>query len=289
MKSLEELIRYFPINIYNLLNTTIKQNNKIEEELQEIRIRCNRPIILRLRNMEILIEYNISQKEILQTIEKLCENSIYAYKNQICEGFITVKGGHRVGITGSAVIENGKIINIKYITSLNFRIAREIIGCSRKILGQVIDVKENTINNTLIVSPPGKGKTTLLRDLIRNISNGVEELGFIGKNCCVVDERGEIAAMYQGVPQNDIGLRTDVIENISKAKGMKMLIRSMAPEVIACDEIGSKEDVEAIKEALISGVKGIFTMHGKTLEDIKKNKGINELIENKQIEKIIFI
>ena len=289
MKSLEELIKYFPINIYNLLNNTINQNKKIEEELQEIRIRCNRPIILRLRNMEILIEYNISQKEILQTIEKLCENSIYAYKNQICEGFITVKGGHRVGVTGSAVIENGKIINIKYITSLNFRIAREIIGCSRKILGQVIDVKENTINNTLIVSPPGKGKTTLLRDLIRNISNGVEELGFIGKNCCVVDERGEIAAMYQGVPQNDIGLRTDVIENISKAKGMKMLIRSMAPEVIACDEIGSKEDVEAIKEALISGVKGIFTMHGKTLEDIKKNKGINELIENKQIEKIIFI
>lgn len=289
MKSLEELIKYFPINIYNLLNNTINQNKKIEEELQEIRIRCNRPIILRLRNMEILIEYNISQKEILQTIEKLCENSIYAYKNQICEGFITVKGGHRVGITGSAVIENGKIINIKYITSLNFRIAREVIGCSRRILGQVIDVKENTINNTLIVSPPGKGKTTLLRDLIRNISNGVEELGFIGKNCCVVDERGEIAAMYQGVPQNDIGLRTDVIENISKAKGMKMLIRSMAPEVIACDEIGSKEDVEAIKEALISGVKGIFTMHGRTLEDIKKNKGINELIENKQIEKIIFI
>ena len=289
MKSLEELIKYFPINIYNLLNNTINQNKKIEEELQEIRIRCNRPIILRLRNMEILIEYNVSQKEILQTIEKLCENSIYAYKNQICEGFITVKGGHRVGITGSAVIENGKIINIKYITSLNFRIAREIIGCSRKILGQVIDVKENTINNTLIVSPPGKGKTTLLRDLIRNISNGVEELGFIGKNCCVVDERGEIAAMYQGVPQNDVGIRTDVIENISKAKGMKMLIRSMAPEVIACDEIGSKEDVEAIKEALISGVKGIFTMHGKTLEDIKKNKEINELIENKQIEKIIFI
>ena len=289
MKSLEELIKYFPINIYNLLNNTINQNKKIEEELQEIRIRCNRPIILRLRNMEVLIEYNISQKEILQTIEKLCENSIYAYKNQICEGFITVKGGHRVGITGSAVIENGKIINIKYITSLNFRIAREIIGCSRKILGQVIDVKENTINNTLIVSPPGKGKTTILRDLIRNISNGVEELGFIGKNCCVVDERGEIAAMYQGVPQNDVGIRTDVIENISKAKGMKMLIRSMAPEVIACDEIGSKEDVEAIKEALISGVKGIFTMHGKTLEDIKKNKGINELIENKQIEKIIFI
>ena len=114
-------------------------------------------------------------------------------------------------------------------------------------------------------------------------------MGFRGKTCGVVDERGEIASMYHGVPQNDIGIRTDVIENISKSKGMKMLIRSMAPEVIACDEIGSKEDVEAIKEALVSGVKGIFTMHGRSLEEIKLNKDINELIENKQIEKIIFL
>ena len=129
----------------------------------------------------------------------------------------------------------------------------------------------------------------MLRDVIRNISNGVPEFNFRGKTCGVVDERGEIAAMYRGQPQNDIGLRTDVIENVSKAKGMKMLIRSMAPEVIACDEIGSKEDVEAIKEATISGVKGIFTMHGSSLEEIKLNKDINELIENKQIERIIFL
>ncbi len=107
--------------------------------------------------------------------------------------------------------------------------------------------------------------------------------------CGVVDERGEIAAMYKGIPQNDIGIRTDVIENISKAKGMKMLIRSMAPEVIACDEIGSKEDVIAIGECLISGVKGVFTMHGKTMEDVTKNEQINNLIETKQIEKIFFL
>ena len=95
--------------------------------------------------------------------------------------------------------------------------------------------------------------------------------------------------MYHGIPQNDIGIRTDVVENISKAKGMKMLVRSMAPEVIACDEIGSKEDVEAIKEAILSGVKGIFTMHGKDLEDIKQNLEIKSLIDNKKIEKIIFL
>ena len=289
MKDINELIFYFPSNIYNLISNTIKQNKKIEEELQEIRIRSNRPVILKLRNFEIVIEYKVNEVEIMQTLERLCNNSIYAYKNQICEGFLTVKGGHRVGVTGTVVIEEGKIINVKYITSLNFRIAREVKGCSLKILDKIIDVKTNEINNTLIVSPPGKGKTTMLRDIIRNISNGIPNVNFGGKTCGVVDERGEIAAMYHGVPQNDVGLRTDVIENVSKAKGMKMLIRSMAPEVIACDEIGSKEDVEAIKEALTSGVKGIFTMHGKSLEEIKLNKDVNELIENKQIERIIFL
>lgn len=244
---------------------------------------------MKLHNLDILIEYIVNQTEILQILEKICENSIYAYKNQICNGYITIKGGHRIGITGSAVVENEKIINIKYITSLNFRIARQVLNCSNKIIGQVIDEKNQDIYNTLIVSPPGRGKTTILRDLIRKLSNGIDEINFKGRTCGVVDERGEIAAMYKGVPQNDVGIRTDIIENISKAKGIKILIRTMAPEIIACDEIGSKEDVEAIQEAIISGVKGIFTMHGRTLEDVKSNNQINKLIEENKIEKIIFI
>lgn len=249
MKKVEEILRCFPINIYNILLYTFEQNAQIEENIQEIRIRVNRPIILKMRQADILIEYNVSQKEILQILEKLCENSIYAYKNQICEGFLTVKGGHRVGITGTAVVENERIINLKHITSLNFRIAREVLNCSDKILGQIIDEQNNTIHTTLIVSPPGKGKTTVLRDVIRKISNGIPEMNFNGKTCAVVDERGEIAAMYKGMPQNDIGIRTDVVENISKSKGMKMLIRSMAPEIIACDEIGTDEDVIAIRRS----------------------------------------
>ena len=286
---MEEIIKYFPPNIAQILNNAIMKNTQIKEEAQEIRIRVERPIIIKLRNLDVMIEYKINQSEILQILERICENSIYAYKRQICEGYITIKGGHRIGLTGSAVIENGEIINIKYVTSLNFRIARQVLNCSNKILGQVLNLKEQTIFNTLIVSPPGKGKTTILRDAIRRISNGIEELNFKGKTCGVVDERGEIAAMYRGIPQNDVGIRTDVIENITKSKGMKILIRTMSPEVIACDEIGTKEDAEAISEALISGVKGIFTMHGSNLEDLKSNPQINKLIEEKKIEKIIFI
>lgn len=286
---MEEIFRYFPVNISNILRQTIFNNPHIEKDVQEIRIRVQKPIILKLGQADIVIEYIVNQSEIMQILERMCENSIYAYKSQICEGFLTVQGGHRIGITGSAVIENMKVVNIKYVTSLNFRIARQVINCSNKILPEIIDVRNNTIFNTIIASPPGKGKTTMLRDVIRKISNGIDEMKFKGKTCGVVDERGEIAAMYRGIPQNDVGIRTDVIENISKAQGMKILIRSMAPEIIACDEIGSKEDVEAIKEMMISGVKGIFTMHSKNLEDVKKNKQVNELIENKLIEKIIFI
>ncbi len=153
---------------------------------------------------------------------------------------------------------------------MNFRIAREVINCSKHLLKEVIDLENNSIFNTLIVSPPGKGKTTILRDMIRNISNGINEIHFKGMTCGVVDERGEIAGMYKGAPQNDMGIRTDVIENISKAKGIKMLIRSMAPEVIACDEIGSEEDVQAIRRSYDSWSKRDFYSTWKNDGGFKK-------------------
>ena len=286
---MDEILRYFPNKKYQIFSNLLQENPQIANELQEIRIRVDKPIILKLREKDLILQYNILQAEILQIVERLCENSIYAYKNQICEGFITIKGGHRVGLTGSCVIENGKITNIKYISSLNIRIAREVKNCSTRILREIIDIENKTIYNSIIVAPPGRGKTTILRDIIRRLSDGIEEINFRGKTCGVVDERGEIAAMYKGAPQNDVGIRTDIIENVSKNKGIHMLIRTMAPEIIACDEIGSKEDVEAIHYALYSGVKGIFTMHGKNVEDIKNNKQIYELIENREIQKIIFL
>ncbi len=289
MRVVDEILKYFPNNIYQIFFNLFQENSKMIDEIQEIRMRTNRPMLIKMRERDLILQYNISQSEILQILERLCENSIYAYKNQICEGFLTIKGGHRVGLTGSCVIENGKITNIKYISSLNFRIAREILNCSTRVLREIIDIENKNIYNTIIVAPPGKGKTTILRDVIRRLSNGIDEINFKGRICGVVDERGEIAAMYKGTPQNDVGIRTDIIENVNKNKGIHMLIRTMAPEIIACDEIGSKEDVEAIHYALYSGVKGIFTMHGKNVEDIKNNKQVYELIESREIQKVVFL
>ena len=153
----------------------------------------------------------------------------------------------------------------------------------------ILDLEEKNLYNTLIISPPGAGKTTLVRDIVRQVSSGIKDYKFKGLNVGLVDERGEIAALYKGVPQNDVGVKTDVIENVSKAIGMKMLIRSMAPQVIVADEIGNYEDVEAINYAICSGCKGIFTAHGSTFDDIYLNPVLKNLINVKIFEVIIFL
>ena len=177
------------------------------------------------------------------------------------------------------MVENGKVINLNYIYSLNFRIANEIIGIAKDVM-QWIDEK-GKIKNTLIISPPGAGKTTLLRDIIRILSEYI----IVG----VVDERGEIAAMYKNIPQNNIGMQVDILSNIPKSLGMKMLIRSMAPDVICADEIGTKEDIEAIKYAVTSGVNGIFTAHANSIKDIKQNPILKDLLQQNLIETILIL
>ena len=285
MYNISSLINYFPLQIRDKI---LKYRDKFNM-LEEIRIKTNVNIILKIGQADIIVDYITTQDELLQILQTICDNSIYSYQSQICNGYITLKGGHRVGITGSTVIEDGKVKNITYIYSLNFRVAKEIIGCSESIIKDILKLEENTIYNTIIVSPPGRGKTTLLRDIVRQISNGIPKLGFKGINVGVVDERDEISAMYKGIPQNEIGIRTDVLSNIPKAIGMKMLIRSMNPKVIVADEIGTEDDAKAINYAVCSGVKGIFTAHGESIEDILVNPILSKLYSLNVFELLLFI
>lgn len=283
---MKKIIEYFPDKLQNILLEKIKAN---EDKLEEIRIRNQRPIILKFNSEEVVVEYIVNSEEIKSILQLICENSIYSYQKQISSGFITLQGGHRVGLVGSCVIENNKIININYINSFNFRIARQVIDCSNDILKHILDIEKNSVFNTLIISPPGCGKTTLIRDIARQVSSGNNEYNFKGITVGIVDERSEIASLYKGVPQNDVGIRTDVIENVSKSIGIKILVRSMAPKVIIADEIGIYEDINAINYALCSGCKGIFTAHGSSLEDIYKNPVLKKLIDAHVFQRLIFL
>lgn len=283
---MNNILRYFPEKLRSVLNEEIE--NKYDS-LEEIRIRVEKPIVFKFNTIEKVVRYVVNKDEILNILQLVCENSIYTYQNQISEGFVTIDGGHRVGITGSCVIENGKVININYINSLNFRISRQVIGCSLEIIKHILNKEENTVFNTLIVSPPGAGKTTLLRDIVRQVSSGIKTLKFKGITVGVVDERGEIGALYKGAPQNDIGIKTDVIENVPKNIGMRMLIRSMAPQVMVADEIGNSEDVDAINYVMCSGCKGIFTAHGASFDDIYMNPILKNLINIHIFEVIVFL
>jgi len=283
MTGLETVLEYLPVTIRDKIDPVPF------DLIEEIRLRNNKPLMFKIGQETEIIDYIVKQQEILQAFERICENSVYSYRRQICDGYITIKGGNRVGIVGSAVIDNGQVINLNYISSLNFRIARQKIGCSDNIINDIIDETNKTIHNTLIVSPPGCGKTTILRDIVRNISNGIDEINFKGKTVGVVDERGEIAAMYKGVAQNDIGIRTDIIDNMPKPEAMRLLVRSMAPDVIVCDEIGSIEDIKAIDYAMCSGVKGIFTAHGNNIEEINRNVELAKLLNKHIFERVILL
>ncbi len=275
VKIQNEIIKYFPENIKNEITKLNIEN------FEEIRLRVLKPIIIKEHDKETILTIDgqahiLSKEELNKIFEMICSNSIYAYQEELANGFITIQGGHRIGITGKPLYKDSKIYSMKDISSLNIRIARQLLGCAGSIIEKIL------YENILIVALPGVGKTTLLRDIIRQISNS-------GKNVGIVDERSEIAASYKGIPQNDIGIRSDVIDGVYKADGIKMLVRSMKPDYIATDEIGNDDDIEAIKYAINAGVKIIATAHGGSVEDLKRRKKLYELVEEKIFQKIIFI
>jgi stage III sporulation protein AA len=263
--------------------------NHNTEKIQEIRIRAMRPVVLHMGNIEVILKYITSNVQVMSILQNVCNNSIYAYQTQIINGFITIPGGNRVGITGNAVIKDGQVSNISYIYSLNFRISHQITDASSEVIRYVLDTANNSIHNALIVSPPGCGKTTVIRDIAKKISDGIPEINFKGIDVCIIDERGEIAALERGIAHNDVGLRTDILDNIPKNIGIRMAIRSMSPKVIVADEIGNKEDAEIINYAVCSGVSCLFTAHGSDMEDIIKNNELSKIINRRLFKRIIFL
>jgi stage III sporulation protein AA len=228
-----------------------------------------------------------SVDDLADMVYRICENSRYAYQEEINKGFVTIRGGHRIGLVGTPVIDNERIINIRDISSLNIRIAREIVGCGDNAVKHLINGCRD-IYNTLIISPPGGGKTTLLRDIVRLLSNGFKP-GFHGLKVGIVDERGEIAACYKGIPQNDLGVRTDVIDGVHKKEGMEILLRSMSPNVIALDELGNPADVSTVMQVMNAGVRIIATAHGYNVNQLKNRQGFRELFQHNAFDRFIVI
>lgn len=252
--------------------------------LQEIRLRIGKPLTVLYKGREKLLT-TVEKEDVRETLEYISDYSLYAYEEEMRQGFITIEGGHRVGMAGKVVLEEGKIKNLKYISSINIRIAHEVKGCADEIFQYI--TKERQICHTLIISPPRCGKTTLLRDMIRQISNGNKWVK--GVPVGVVDERSELGGCYMGMAQNDLGIRTDVLDCCPKADGMLMLIRSMAPQVIAVDEIGEREEICAIEYALHCGCKMIATAHGVSMEEMKRKPFFEQMIREKRFERYVVL
>ena len=268
------------------------------EQLQEIRMRVDTPLFLWYGNREYGVTKGgqlgqagreglrrISERELRETVECMGNYSLYAFEDEIRQGFLTVRGGHRVGLAGKAVMENGNLKTLKYISALNVRFAHQIKGCGEKVLPFLFE--EERLCHSLLISPPRGGKTTLLRDLVRLLSDGTGTVP--GRNVGVVDERGEIGACYQGIPQNDLGARTDVLDCCPKALGMMMLIRSMAPQVVAVDEIGSREDLEAVEYAAGCGCAVLATAHGGSLVEILGKPGLGALVRGGLFGRLVLL
>lgn len=256
-----------------------------ENGLQEIRLRAGQPLMVICMGRELFLDqagrawssarqgYRVSKEEVTEALERLSSYSMYAYEEDVRRGFLTVQGGHRVGLAGRTVVEGEQIFGIRDISFLNIRIAHQIKGCAEPLLPYVY--RDGQLENTLIVAPPGCGKTTVLRDLIRLVSDGNDMAG--GQSVAVVDERSELGGCSGGVPQNDLGARTDVLDGCPKAEGMLLMIRSMAPAVLAVDELAGEADRKALLTAFGCGVKLLATAHGEQLGDIRKREDIGSL------------
>lgn len=271
---------------------------KMARRLQEIRLRACLPLSILVDNREYFVDRQGRivdipgeaarplPEELENLLGHLCKYSIYAFADEIRQGFLTVQGGHRVWLAGQVILDGeGRIKNMKYIRYLNIRIAHQIRGAADALMPCLYE--DGQVMSTLLISPPGGGKTTMLRDIIRQVSDGT--VYGRGINVSVVDERSEIAGSYLGVSQNDVGIRTDVLDGCPKVEGMMRLIRSMAPRVLAVDEVGSLADAQALQMAGGCGCKLLATIHGGSMEEVRRKDYMRYIMEQGLFERYVML
>lgn len=290
----KQILPYLPADLRDMLR---RADQEQLAQLEELRLKPLVPPLCRFSNAEAFLAWDgslvsqvsqgqaLSTSELHKTVMLLSDSSFYAIEEELRRGYITLPGGHRAGLCGRAVLSQGEIKNLKEISAINIRIARPVAGLAAPLLPQLLD-SSGKLHHTLIVSEPRGGKTTLLRDLIRSISDGD---GLAPLRVGIVDERSELAAMRGGIPQLPIGIRSDVLDGCPKAEGINMLLRSMGPEVIVCDEIGREEDAAAIMEAVNGGVRMLCSAHGASEDDLLSRPVLSKLLQQQAFERIILL
>lgn len=250
--------------------------------ITELRLRTGRPLsaVYGRESMFVTPRGELSDRadrayictgaQLQQTFYRICRNSVYSYEQELREGFITIPGGHRCGFAGRTVVQNGVVTGLRDISSINIRIARQVRGCGDGILPYIC--RRGGLQSCLIVSPPGGGKTTVLRDLIRSLS-------YAGRRVAVIDERGELAAMFGGVPQNDLGPLADVLDGTPKKEGILQALRCLSPDVIAFDELGDTAEAEAVLQGIGAGVPVLASLHAQSAAQAQRRPQAKKLFE----------
>lgn len=292
--SFSEVLSLFSKNIHDLLEKISCDNRK---NTQEICLRINKPVLIRIVNgffyltndgaLTKIYHSNVfiaTKCDIEETFHILCEYSVHSKFDEIRKGYITLSGGHRVGICGTAVLDNGKISTLKDISSLNIRISHEVFGCSTEIVNKFFENGSKT-PSLLIAGPPLSGKTTLLRDLCRQLSDGVIDKYRVA----LVDEREEIAGTFHGAPEYDVGVNVDILNGYPKAEGIQTAVRCFAPQIIICDEVSTVEEANAVLEGMHSGVSFILTVHAYDKEDLCKRPCVAALLKAEAFENILVL